>query len=286
MRMGGEGKRQRFVSFHFDRLVLALERALQTHDLRTARLLFCELLPVLARVPDAMLSAAVEIYRDEAEFSVGFLRFLQMCFAKLPEHRLRIIEAIVGYYVRFDRAPEAFEYVEGHLLVAPFRDAAGLHAVTFQLAVQAWHRERRPVVRAKVLKRARGHFERYLETAAAADPQVCRLYVELLRANRAPEAELRGALEALLAGCPGCVSLQAYGVPGAAAGSRSVASCWSCCWRTLSTTRRRSRGGRWTCWRGRTRSGSPWPPGCWTCSGGTRPQVARALLRRGPLMRA
>ena len=189
----------------------------------------------------------MEIYWDEAEFSVGFLRFLQMCFAKLPEHRLRIIEAIVGYYIRFDRAPEAFEYIEGHLMVAPFRDAADLHAVTFQLAVQAWHRERRPVVRAKVFKRARSHFDRYLETAAAADPQICRLYVGLLKANRAAEAELRGALEALLAGCPGSVFLQTYGPPGVAAGSQSLVSSWCCCWRTLNTTPRRSRGGRRTC---------------------------------------
>lgn len=52
----GSGKRPRFVSFHFDRLVSCLSLSLQHHDLDSAKLLFVQLLPVLTRVPELMIT--------------------------------------------------------------------------------------------------------------------------------------------------------------------------------------------------------------------------------------
>jgi hypothetical protein len=49
------GKRSRFVSFHFDRLVSCLTLSLQHNDMDIAKLLFVQLLPVLARIPELMI---------------------------------------------------------------------------------------------------------------------------------------------------------------------------------------------------------------------------------------
>lgn len=80
------GKRPRFVSFHFDRLVSCLALSLQHQDLDSAKIIFVQLLPVLIRVPELMISAGEMIFGADEAFQLAYLRFLQLCFSKLPHH--------------------------------------------------------------------------------------------------------------------------------------------------------------------------------------------------------
>lgn len=87
--------------------------------------------------------------------------------------------------------------MDGYAQQVPFNNMPSIHELSFQLAVQLCHREKRVAVKQRAFKRVKTSFDNYLDTGARS-PMMLKLYANILRMESSSPIELRSQLESLL----------------------------------------------------------------------------------------